>query len=190
EAADTLKAFAEKFNIPFAETQAGKSAIESTHPLNVGGIGVTGNSAANKLAREANLIIGVGTRFTDFTTSSKQLFQHDNVDFVTINISEFHAGKFDAAKVVADAKTGLGEIERQLMKADYQSGYSDEVTTAKKEWQEELNRLYQTDFKKADFKPEIAGHLDEQLSEYEEALNSSLTQTAVIGRINETIADD
>ncbi len=187
EAADVFKTFVEKFNIPFAETQAGKSAIESTHRLNVGGLGVTGNAAANELAREADVVIGVGTRFTDFTTASKQLFQNDSVEFVTVNTSEFHAGKLEAAKVVADAKAGLTELGEQLMKADYQSGYENEITDAKENWQKELTRLYQTDFKTADFKPEIAGHLDEQLSEYEKALNSSLTQTAVIGKINETI---
>ncbi len=104
EAAEELKQFAEAFHIPFGETQAGKSAIESNHPYNLGGIGVTGNLAANTIAKEADLVIGIGTRFTDFTTASKQLFQNEEVEFLNINISEFHANKLDALKVIADAK--------------------------------------------------------------------------------------
>src|SRR5690606_33406871 len=87
EAADALKRFSEKFHIPYGETQAGKSAIESSHVYNLGGIGVTGNLAANRIAKDADLVIGVGTRYSDFTTSSKQLFQHPDVDFLTINVS-------------------------------------------------------------------------------------------------------
>ncbi len=93
EAADLLKSFSEKFNIPYAETQAGKSAIESVHTYNLGGMGVTGNLAANLIAKEADLVIGVGTRYTDFTTSSKQLFQNPAVDFLTVNVSDYHAYK-------------------------------------------------------------------------------------------------
>ncbi|MCR5485751.1 MAG: 3D-(3,5/4)-trihydroxycyclohexane-1,2-dione acylhydrolase (decyclizing), partial [Clostridiales bacterium] len=87
-----VKDFCEKYNIPFAETQGGKSSIESSHPLNLGGIGATGNLAANTVARDADLIIGIGTRFSDFTTSSKWLFASSKT--VTINVSPFHAEKF------------------------------------------------------------------------------------------------
>ncbi len=190
EAENELRQFAEQFNIPFAETQAGKSAVESTHPLNVGGIGVTGTSAANRLAKEADLIIGIGTRFTDFTTASKQLFQHEDVSFLTINASEYHAGKLDAVKVVADAKRSLIELDQLLTDQNYLTGYKNEIETAKKEWNNELNRLYQTDYRSPDFQPEISGHLDEKLPEYEKALNTCLTQTAVIGEINKAIDED
>ena len=95
EAHEEFKAFAEATGIPFAETQAGKSAIVYDHPLNLGGIGVTGCSAANEIAKEADVIIGVGTRYTDFTTSSKWLFRED-AKFVNINVSEFQALKLDA----------------------------------------------------------------------------------------------
>src|SRR5690625_6170848 len=97
----------------------------STHPLNLGVIGVTGNSAANSLAKEADLIIGIGTRFTDFTTSSKQLFQNRTVSFLTINQSEFDANKLDAQYVIADAKTGLQELHKQLAEANYVTAYTD-----------------------------------------------------------------
>ncbi len=190
EAAQTLEEFSEKFNIPFAETQAGKSAIPSTHPLNLGGIGVTGNAAANEIAKQADVIIGVGTRFTDFTTASKQLFQNKEVDFVTINLSEYHASKFDAVKIVADVKEGLLTLTRQLDKIAYQSQYNGEIEQAKVAWAEELFRLYATDYTSEDFQPEVAGHLDNELEDYEKALQSCLTQTAVIGKINEIIEED
>ena len=86
EAADTMKAFAEAFNIPFGETQAGKSAIEYDHPLNLGGIGATGGFAANHIAKDADLVIGLGTRYSDFTTASKWLFQNAE-KFLNINIA-------------------------------------------------------------------------------------------------------
>lgn len=185
EAADSFLQFAEKFRIPFGETQAGKSGVESRHPLNLGGVGVTGNSAANRIAKEADLIIGVGTRFTDFTTASKQLF--GNADILSINISEFHASKLDAVKVVADAEAGLDAIASKL--EGYQSSYVDEIEKAREEWRDELNRLHGIKYG-ADFEPEVPGQLDDKLPEYEEAFESGLTQTAVIGKINDLLDDD
>ncbi len=185
-----LKHVVEKYTIPFGETQAGKSAIPSTHPLNLGGIGVTGNLAANKLAKEADLIIGIGTRFTDFTTGSKQLFQNENVDFLTINISDFHATKLDAVKVVADAKVGLEYLDKKLDDINYSSAYLHEIDAVKDEWNKELTRLQTTNYHVENFVPEIAGHLDDSLEEYKEILRSSLTQTAVIGEINKRIPSD
>lgn len=190
EAGEELKHFATKYKIPFAETQAGKSAVESDHPMNLGGLGVTGNLAANRIAKEADLIIGIGTRFTDFTTASKQLFQHEQVDFLTINISEFHASKLDAVKIVADTKATLQMLDQELDKAGYQNGYRDEIEVAKNDWSVELNRLYQTTYGTKGYKPEVSGHLDEVLAEYEEVLGSSLTQTAVIGEVNQRIDED
>ncbi|MFS0862169.1 3D-(3,5/4)-trihydroxycyclohexane-1,2-dione acylhydrolase (decyclizing) [Fredinandcohnia sp. 179-A 10B2 NHS] len=190
EAGEELKRFAAKYKIPFAETQAGKSAAESDHPMNLGGLGVTGNLAANRIAKSADLIIGVGTRFTDFTTASKQLFQQENVEFLTINISEFHASKLDAVKVVADAKATFEVLDNELEKVGYQTDYLNEIEVAKNDWAAELNRLYQTTYGKEGYKPEVSGHLDEVLAEYEEVLGSSLTQTAVIGEVNQRIAED
>ncbi len=184
EAADAFIKFAENFHIPFGETQAGKSGVEGNHPLNLGGLGVTGNSAANSIAKEADLIIGVGTRFTDFTTASKQLF--GEADILTINISEFHASKLDAIKVVADAKLGLEAIAAGL--ENYQSGYEGEIEKAKQGWQDEMKRLSSITYGE-NFVPEIAGHLDDKLPEYKEALGTELSQTSVLGALNELIDD-
>ncbi|MGG0521174.1 3D-(3,5/4)-trihydroxycyclohexane-1,2-dione acylhydrolase (decyclizing) [Priestia aryabhattai] len=190
EAAKELKQFASEFHIPFGETQAGKSAVESDYRYNLGGIGVTGNSAANTIAKDADLVIGVGTRFTDFTTASKQLFQHPDVQFLTINTSEFHANKLDAVKLVADAKEGLFALMKELMSIGYQSGYTTEIASAKDAWEAELERLHSIRFTGADFIPEIKGHLDESLAEYAESLGTQLTQTEVIGEVNKLLDDN
>ncbi|EEM56513.1 3D-(3,5/4)-trihydroxycyclohexane-1,2-dione hydrolase [Bacillus thuringiensis serovar monterrey BGSC 4AJ1] len=190
EAAEELKQFAETFHIPFGETQAGKSAIESSHPYNLGGIGVTGNVAANTIAKEADLVIGIGTRFTDFTTASKQLFQNEEVEFLNINISEFHANKLDALKVIADAKEALLALIDELQEIDYQSSYTVEIADAKDAWETELSRLHNIRFTCQDFTPEVEGHFDENLNEYVDALGTQLTQTAVIGQINTLLDKD
>ncbi|MGM0777957.1 MAG: 3D-(3,5/4)-trihydroxycyclohexane-1,2-dione acylhydrolase (decyclizing) [Bacillota bacterium] len=185
EAADAFIEFAEKFHIPFGETQAGKSGLESNHPLNLGGLGVTGNYAANSIAKESDLVIGVGTRFTDFTTASKQLF--GKVDILTINISEFHASKLDAVKVVSDAKLGLEAIAEGL--ESYRTCYENEIEKAQEGWKMELDRLRSVAFG-GNFTPEIAGHLDDQLIEYKETLGTELTQTSVIGVLNEIVDNE
>ncbi|HDR7784439.1 3D-(3,5/4)-trihydroxycyclohexane-1,2-dione acylhydrolase (decyclizing) [Bacillus wiedmannii] len=190
EAAEELKQFAETFHIPFGETQAGKSAIESSHPYNLGGIGVTGNIAANTIAKEADLVIGIGTRFTDFTTASKQLFQNEEVEFLNINISEFHANKLDALKVIADAKEALLALIDDLQEIDYRSSYAVEIADAKEAWEIELSRLHNIRFTGQDFTPEVEGHFDGKLNEYVDALSTQLTQTAVIGQINTLLDED
>ncbi|HFJ9280718.1 TPA: 3D-(3,5/4)-trihydroxycyclohexane-1,2-dione acylhydrolase (decyclizing) [Bacillus cereus] len=190
EAAEELKQFAEAFRIPFGETQAAKSAIESCHPYNLGGIGVTGNLAANTIAKEADLVIGIGTRFTDFTTASKQLFQNKEVEFLNINISEFHANKLDALKVIADAKETLLALIDELQSIEYQSSYTVEITDAKEAWETELARLHNIRFTGQGFTPEVEGHFDENLNEYVDALGTELTQTTVIGQINTLLDED
>ncbi|PFY26237.1 3D-(3,5/4)-trihydroxycyclohexane-1,2-dione acylhydrolase (decyclizing) [Bacillus toyonensis] len=190
EAAEELKQFAETFHIPFGETQAGKSAIESSHRYNLGGIGVTGNVAANTIAKEADLVIGIGTRFTDFTTASKQLFQNEEVEFLNINISEFHANKLDALKVIADAKEALLALIDELQVIDYRSSYTVEIGDAKEAWETELARLHNIRFTDQEFTPEVEGHFDGNLNEYVDALDTHLTQTAVIGQINTLLDED
>ncbi|MHA1127785.1 MAG: 3D-(3,5/4)-trihydroxycyclohexane-1,2-dione acylhydrolase (decyclizing), partial [Alphaproteobacteria bacterium] len=113
-ACDTLLAFAEKHGIPVAETQAGKSALPWDHPLNLGSIGVTGSSAANAVAEKTDLVIGIGTRFQDFTTGSWGLFKNPNRRILTLNITAYDSGKHNAIPLVADAKAGLEELSNAL----------------------------------------------------------------------------
>ncbi|TDT56495.1 3D-(3,5/4)-trihydroxycyclohexane-1,2-dione acylhydrolase (decyclizing) [Fonticella tunisiensis] len=166
EAGNELRIFAEKFNIPFGETQAGKGEVAWNHPLNLGGMGVTGTLAANRIAREADLIIGVGTRFSDFTTTSKWAFQNPEAEFLTINVNGFDASKLNAKLIVADAKETLKMLGEELEKIGYKSEYRDEIKKVKEEWVNEVDRLYSIE------------------------LEEGLSQTRVLGEINKAIGED
>ncbi|MGY2258039.1 3D-(3,5/4)-trihydroxycyclohexane-1,2-dione acylhydrolase (decyclizing) [Pseudomonas sp. SDO55104_S430] len=184
-----LQAFAERFDIPFAETQAGKSAVVSSHPLNVGGIGETGCLAANLLAAEADLIIGIGTRYSDFTTSSKSLFQHPDVQFLNLNICPCDALKLDGVQLLADARTGLLALAKAL--GDFRSEWGDQPRLAKARLDEEVHRLNRIEYQTRDFEPEINDHMDPAvLREFIELTGSCLTQSRVLGVLNDGLADD
>lgn len=186
EAHEELRTFAEKTGIPFAETQAGKSAVLYDHPLNLGGIGVTGCSAANEIAREADVVIGVGTRYTDFTTASKWLFRED-AKFVNINVSEFQALKLEAVPVVADAKRALPALMSAL--DGYRPSYTDEIKTARDRWFKELDRLHRIAYG-AGYVPEVNDANAGSANRFAKDLDASLTQTAVLGCINFEIAPE
>ncbi len=141
DAEKELVSFCEKFHIPFSETQAGKGIIPWTHKLNLGGGGVCGTLAANRLAKEADAIIAVGTRLNDFVTSSKFAYQNPDVDIVTININDSDAYKMNATSVVADAKKALIQLTDSLSAENYRSGYTDEIEKAKADWQVELDKM-------------------------------------------------
>ena len=186
EAHAEFKAFAEAFGIPFGETQAGKGAVPFDHPLNLGGIGVTGCSAANEIAKQADVIIGVGTRYTDFTTSSKWLFRAD-AKFVNINVSEFQALKLDAVPVVADAKKALPMLQKAL--AGYKATYKGEIEAARERWFKELDRLRNIRFSDS-YVPEVNDANAESARRFAKDLDSQLTQTATLGAINLFMDDD
>ncbi|MDE6933034.1 MAG: 3D-(3,5/4)-trihydroxycyclohexane-1,2-dione acylhydrolase (decyclizing) [Oscillospiraceae bacterium] len=183
EAHEEFKHFAETTGIPFAETQAGKSAIVWDHPLNLGGVGVTGCSAANEIAREADVVIGVGTRYTDFTTASKWLFRED-AKFININVSEFQALKLDALPVVADAKRALPALLAAV--GGYKAPYTNEISEARGRWQKELDRLDAIAFGEG-YVPEINDANAESAFRFARDLNARLTQTEVLGCINHCI---
>lgn len=189
EAGDVLEDFCEKFRIPFAETQAGKSACRSSHPYNLGGIGVTGNLAANTIAREADLVISVGSRLTDFTTSSKWLFQNPDVKFVSVNVSRFDAYKMDAVSVIADAKAALMMAGKSLEAEGYVSGYDKEVEQAKQSWEKEYERLENYTAGEG-FEPLIKAGNPATIPEFTEMTGGKLTQTAALALIRNTIAGD
>ena len=183
EAHEEFKAFAEATGIPFGETQAGKSALKYDHPLNLGGIGVTGCSAANEIAKEADVIIGVGTRYTDFTTASKWLFRED-ARFVNINVSAFQALKLDAVPVVADAKRALPALLEAL--DGYRAPYTGEIEGAIQRWNAEWDRLHGVTFG-PDYVPEVNDANAGSARRFAEDLQADLTQTAVLGEINMAI---
>ncbi|NQT60826.1 MAG: 3D-(3,5/4)-trihydroxycyclohexane-1,2-dione acylhydrolase (decyclizing) [Bacteroidetes bacterium] len=145
EAGETLAAFAKEFSIPFGETQAGKGTIVWDHPMNLGGIGVTGGLAANMIAKDADLVISVGSRLSDFTTSSKWLFQRDDLDILSLNVCGFDAYKMDAVPFICDAKAGLEAVAAVLRKEHYKSAYTKEISRAKELWNTEVDSLYSGD---------------------------------------------
>ncbi len=186
ECGDTLQKFCEKHNIPFAETQNGKSAVLSSHSLNLGGVGVTGNLSANIIAKEADVIIGVGTRFSDFTTASKSLFKAD-AKFVTINTDRFDAYKLSAIKAVCDAKLGIEALDNAI--ADYKTAYTTEIADAKKAWSEEMERL--ADYRYTEnFEPLIKARYEETIPEFVEKTGGVITQTSALALIRKIIDND
>ncbi|RMO85709.1 IolD protein [Pseudomonas syringae pv. philadelphi] len=190
-AADALQAFAERFDIPFAETQAGKSAIVSAHPLNMGGIGETGTVAANRLAREADLIIGVGTRYSDFTTASKWLFQNPDVQFLNINVGAFDVQKLDGVQLLADAQFALQALSDALQASDYRAAWGDAPQQARAELDAEVDRLYAVEYQREGFVPEINDHMDPAvLRDFIELTGSCLTQSGVLGILNQSLPTD
>ncbi|CAH0346497.1 3D-(3,5/4)-trihydroxycyclohexane-1,2-dione hydrolase [Bacillus sp. CECT 9360] len=189
EAREVLMEFSEKYNVPLVETQAGKSTVESSFHNNLGGLGITGTMAANKAARQADLIIGVGTRFTDFATSSKTLFNFDTTKFLNINVSRLQAYKLDAFPVVADARTTIEALTPLL--EGYESGFGSTITELRDEWYAERDRLSKVTFNRNHFTPEIKNHFSQEtLNEYADALNTELAQTTALLAINDTINPD
>ena len=188
EAGEALEQFCQEFSIPFAETQSGKTACLSSHPCNLGGLGVTGNSAGNDIAREADLIVGIGTRFSDFTTASKSLFG-EGAEIVAVNTSRFDAYKLGAVKVVADAKLAILELGKRLRRAGYRSGYSEEIKAAKEGWEKEMAFLSSYSYDE-DFKPLIGAGDPRTIPEFHKMTKSILTQTAVVARVRELIPAD
>lgn len=189
EAGQALKEFCEKLNIPFGETQAGKSAVESSFEYNLGGIGVTGALSANIIAEKADLVIGVGTRFTDFTTGSKGQFRNEEVEYLTINTSKFHADKMDATKLVGDAKVVLEQLSEALEKVGYKTGYTTEIKEVKEAWDKELERLYSIEYKEG-FIPEVQGHNDKVPTEFYKLVGKAMPQTQVLGELNKFLQKD
>lgn len=186
ECGDTLQKFCEKHNIPFAETQNGKSAVLSSHKLNLGGVGVTGNLSANLIAKDADVIIGVGTRFSDFTTASKSLFK-DDAKFVTINTDRFDAYKLGATKAVCDAKLGIEALDEVI--GDYKTCYANEIVDAKQAWAEEMAKLSSYTYSD-DFEPIIKARYEKTIPEFVEKTGGKITQTAALALIREKIDSD
>jgi len=144
EATDALRQLADATGIPVAETQAGKGALPEPHALSVGGIGATGTSAANLLARDADLVIVVGSRLSDFTTASKTAFQKDGVRFISINVAEMDAFKHAALPLVGDARAVLEELTSLVAGHRVGAEYSTVIVRLQADWQAEVTRVTQS----------------------------------------------
>jgi len=157
EASAALAAFVSQTGIPVAETQAGKGSLPYDHPQCVGAIGATGNLAANRLAREADLVIGLGTRYSDFTSASMTAFQNPEVRFVNVNTAEFDAYKVSAIPVVADARVALEALATSL--TDYKIGgeYASLVAELRQAWEAEVDRLFHLNTQPKPAQSEVIG---------------------------------
>jgi 3D-(3,5/4)-trihydroxycyclohexane-1,2-dione acylhydrolase (decyclizing) len=142
EASQALAKFAETTGIPVCETQAGKGALPHDHPAQVGAIGVTGTPGANILARDADVVIGVGTRYSDFTSASKTAFQNVAVKFININVAEFDAYKHAALPLAGDARVTLEELLPLVSTYQADSGYRLAIANFRSEWEKEVERIY------------------------------------------------
>jgi len=146
EATQALEAFASRTGIPVAESQAGKGSLHFDHPQALGAMGVTGTPGANILAREADLIIGVGTRYSDFTTASQTAFQNPGVQFININVGEFDAGKQAALPLVGDARVTLEELSQSVEGFRVPQAYTSRVQSFREDWDKEVNRIYNVSY--------------------------------------------
>jgi len=144
EASAALEKFAEATGIPVCETQAGKGALAFDHPQEVGAVGVTGTPGANILAREADLVIGTGTRYSDFTTASKTAFQNPDVRFININVAEFDAYKHAGLPLTGDARVTLEELSEAVAGYRVEEGYREKIAKFRQEWEKEVERIYGT----------------------------------------------
>ncbi len=142
EATDILRSLATRTGIPVGETHAGKGSLRYDNPMCLGAVGVTGTSAANKIAADADLIIGIGTRYSDFTTASKTQFRSDSVRFININVTEFDAFKHAAVPLLGDARATLADLETALDDFSTDMAYRAECHNLAAAWDREVNRIY------------------------------------------------
>ena len=142
EATEALSRFASQSRIPVAETQAGKGCLAYDHPQNLGAMGVTGTPGANIQAREADLVIGIGTRYSDFTTASKTAFQNPGVRFININAAEFDAHKHSALPLIGDARAILEELEIAAKGFQVEDSYHATTKRLRAEWEKEVDRIH------------------------------------------------
>ena len=173
QANQALGRFAAQTGIPVVETQAGKGALNWDHPQQAGAVGVTGALIANQLAEQADLVIGIGTRYSDFTTASKTVFQNQAVRFVNVNVTEFDAHKHAALPLVADARSVLESWIPRL--GDYQvaAEYAAQLQQGQADWNAEVERLYHLGTRGLPAQSEVIGALNELLCPQDVVINAA-----------------
>ena len=161
EATDSLARFAERTGIPVAETFAGKGSLRYDHPQCLGSMGVSGTLGANTIARDADLIIVIGSRLSDFITASKTAFQHPDVRFITINVAEFDAAKHAALSLTADARVTLEELSDVVQDCHVNLDYAAQITRLREKWDDEVDRIYHPDHSEILSQGEVIGIVNE-----------------------------
>ncbi|MGM9381242.1 3D-(3,5/4)-trihydroxycyclohexane-1,2-dione acylhydrolase (decyclizing) [Streptomyces antibioticus] len=175
-AEDALAEFAAATGIPVASTQAGKGSLRHDHPQDVGGIGHTGTATADELARTADLVIGVGTRYTDFTTASNTLFQGDGVRFLNLNIASYDGHKLAGLPLVADARSGLAALTGELARDGHRvaDAYVAEYGEDKERWEQRVDACFEAE--EIDVRPtqtQVLGALDALADESDVVINAA-----------------
>ena len=188
EAGSAIETFSDRLNIPIVETPTGKSTISATFANNMGGTGILGTTAANEVVAKADLIIGAGTRYTDFTTASKTAIHPEKTRVLNINLNRMQSYKFDGFPIVADVRDTLTQLTSEL--SGYQSDFTN-LADLKAAWQQERQRLAHTNYDAPDYTPEVKGQFSAAtLAEYAEKLQTHFTQTEAVIAVNDTIAPD
>jgi len=172
-ASEQLRAFATETGIPVADTHAGKGAINWDHPLAVGGLGSTGTSAANALAREADVVIGIGTRYSDFTTASHTIFADPHVRFVNVNTLGFDAAKHSATMLVADAREALTALTEALAGWGTDAAYQQRAAELDAEWQRVTDECYHRAQTPLPAQTEVFGALNELMGPEDVVINAA-----------------
>lgn len=173
-AEDALRDFADATGIPVASTQAGKGSLRHDHPADVGGIGHTGTATADELARTADLVIGVGTRYSDFTTASGTLFEAPGVRFLNLNIAPFDGHKLAGDTLIADARAGLEALTQALRGHRVEPAYAVEYTDDKERWERRVDAAFQAD--EPDVRPtqaQVVGLLDALVTDEDVIINAA-----------------
>ncbi|MFF7884013.1 3D-(3,5/4)-trihydroxycyclohexane-1,2-dione acylhydrolase (decyclizing) [Streptomyces sp. NPDC020794] len=173
EAEAALKALVDATGIPVASTQAGKGSLRHDHPADLGGIGHTGTAVCDDIARTADLIVGVGTRYTDFTTASNTLFQQPGVRFVNLNITAFDAHKLAARPLVADARTGLEALAEGLSGHRVDAAYEAEYRAGKARWEEVVEAAYRAEDSAVPTQTQVLGALDAVVGDDDVVINAA-----------------
>ncbi len=161
EATDALATFVEQTGIPVGETQAGKGSLNYDHANNLGAVGVTGTPGANIVAREADLVIAIGTRLSDFTTASKTAFQNPDVKFIAINVAEFDAAKHGALPLVGDARVVLEELAETVQGYRVPVDLTQRVAAFREAWEAEVDRIYNLGHRPILSQGEVIGAVNE-----------------------------
>jgi 3D-(3,5/4)-trihydroxycyclohexane-1,2-dione acylhydrolase (decyclizing) len=164
QATEALADFCQATGVPVGETQAGKGSLPYDHPSSLGAIGVTGTPGANRMARQADLVIGVGTRYSDFTSASKTAFQHPDVRFINLNVADFDAHKHAGLALVGDARATLETLAGELRGHRVIESYREQAASFNRAWDEEVNRIYRLGHQPLPSQGEVIGAVNEAAS--------------------------
>src|SRR5437016_5100058 len=161
EATDALRHLVDATGIPVGETQAGKGSLPFDHPSNLGAVGATGTMAANRVAREADVVIGIGTRWTDFTTASHTVFGNPHLHFINLNVIDFDAHKNSGLALIGDARAGIEALSARLRGYAVDASYRDLAAQLTREWDKEVDRLYRLAHQPLPAQSEVIGAVND-----------------------------